>query len=52
SKTVFESGMERVVAVFALLAMIFDTSKSDAVFRILQKFKTCIASINNRVGFQ
>nr|WEU75649.1 polyprotein [Banana bract mosaic virus] len=52
SKTVFESGIERVVAVFALLAMIFDTSKSDAVFRILQKFKTCIASINNRVEFQ
>ncbi|UTQ50667.1 MAG: polyprotein [Plantago potyvirus 1] len=47
-----EATLEKVVAFAALLAMMFDTERSDAVFRILSKLKTVLTTTGQEVFFQ
>nr|YP_254717.1 6K1 [Thunberg fritillary mosaic virus] len=45
AKTDGERNLERVVAVSALLLMIFDAERSDVVYKILNKLKTLIGVV-------
>nr|YP_010088122.1 6K1 [Dendrobium chlorotic mosaic virus] len=52
AKSPYEQGLEKTVGIFALVAMIFDTARSDAVFRILSKLKTVFSLIDDKVHHQ
>ncbi|CAJ57715.1 polyprotein [Narcissus degeneration virus] len=47
-----ENDLEKIVATIALIMMIFDTDRSDAVFKILNKVKTVFSTFGERVQFQ
>nr|YP_006390070.1 6K1 [Cyrtanthus elatus virus A] len=47
-----ENDLERIVAVIAMIMMVFDSSRSDAVFKILNKLKAVFGTFNERVQFQ
>nr|ATN39852.1 polyprotein [Peanut mottle virus] len=52
AKTETELGLEKVVAYLALIAMIFDGERSDAVFRALSKLKTVFGTLGETVRYQ
>nr|YP_003587812.1 6K1 [Freesia mosaic virus] len=51
-KSPTEKSLERTVAMVALLAMVFDTERSDAVFKILSKIKSVFSTLGDEVKYQ
>nr|NP_734312.1 6K1 protein [Sweet potato feathery mottle virus] len=47
-----EMQYERIIAFVSLLLMIVDSEKSDCVYKILQKLKGLMGTINNDVYHQ
>nr|URC17550.1 polyprotein [Zucchini yellow fleck virus] len=52
AKTDNEKTMEQIVAFMTLLMMLFDTERSDCLFRVLNKFKGVVGSIGQNVYHQ
>nr|QED45238.1 polyprotein [Onion yellow dwarf virus] len=52
AKSKSETTLEQIVALCALLAMFFNTEKSDAVFKILSKIKNVFSSTDFPVQYQ
>ncbi len=52
AKTKTEHNLEKVMAFMALITMMYDTEKSDAVFRVLGKVKTIFGTLGEEVRYQ
>ncbi|QTG10435.1 polyprotein [Marigold mosaic virus] len=52
SKRKSEADLERIVAFVSLIMMLFDSEKSDCVFRVLNKLKSLVGTIDNEVYHQ
>nr|NP_871741.1 6K1 protein [Onion yellow dwarf virus] len=52
AKSKSETTLEQIVALCALMAMFFNTEKSDAVFKILSKIKNVFSSTDFPVQYQ
>nr|YP_001936181.1 6K1 [Verbena virus Y] len=44
--------LEHIVAFITLVMMVFDSERSDCVFKTLNKFKGVVASLNSTVHHQ
>nr|NP_734086.1 6K1 protein [Sorghum mosaic virus] len=51
AKSNFETNLEQAMAVGTLLTMVLDPIKSDAVFKVLNKIKTCINTYEQSATF-
>nr|UZP17409.1 polyprotein [Sorghum mosaic virus] len=51
AKSNFETNLEQAMAVGTLLTMVLDPVKSDAVFKVLNKIKTCINTYEQNATF-
>nr|YP_001936190.1 6K1 [Algerian watermelon mosaic virus] len=52
AKTVNEKNMERILAFLTLIMMMVDADKSDCVYKLLNKFKSVVGTIEQDVYHQ
>nr|YP_002321502.1 6K1 [Zantedeschia mild mosaic virus] len=52
AKTAAQLQLEKVVAFFAILTMCFDTERSDAVFKVLNKLRAVFLTLGEGVRVQ
>nr|YP_004940322.1 6K1 protein [Yambean mosaic virus] len=52
AKTATQVQFEKIIAFMALLTMVIDTERSDAIFKVLGKLKTVFSTMGEEVRVQ